>query len=98
MTLTDYAQPFSADEVAPIEHHIFDTERLKKRHERCIELLEALRSLHRRKSWMIESIGGFAGVFPETRRKYVNRVDTLNRCIKRMEQRYNQEMWDLYNR
>lgn len=98
MTLTDYAQPFSADEVALIEHHIFDTERLKKRHERCIELLEALRSLHRRKSWMIESIGGFAGVFPETRRKYVNRVDTLNRCIKRMEQRYNQEVEKLIKR
>lgn len=98
MTLTDYAQPFSADEVALIEHHIFDTERLKKRHERCIQLLEALRSLHRRKSWMIESIGGFAGVFPETRRKYVNRVDTLNRCITRMEAAYYREVEKLIKR
>ena len=54
----------------------------------CIEILEGIMYFEQRKKHRIESIEGFAGTFPELRRKYVNDIDTINRCIKRLEQRY----------
>ncbi len=92
MTLTDYVMRFSEAEVPAVKHTIFDVDRIEAQHNRCIELLEAIHDLHRRKTHVIENIEGFIGTFPESRAKCVNRVDTLNRCITRMEAAYYREV------
>lgn len=58
------------------------------KHQMCIEILEGMKYFESRKKRVIENIEGFAGTFPELRKKYVNDIDTINRCIKRLEQRY----------
>ena len=61
---------------------------LVDKHQMCIEILEGIMNFEQRKKHRIESIDGFAGTFPELRRKYLNDIDTIDRCIKRLEQRY----------
>ena len=92
MTLTDYAQPFSDAEIPAANHTIHDVERLKKQHERCMELLDAIRSFQVRKQLKREHIEGFAGTFPALRARYVNDIDTLNRCISKFEAMYYAEV------
>lgn len=98
MNLANYVTPFSDAEVPAVKHTIFDTDRISGQHNRCLELLEAIHDLHGRKRRVIESIEGFIGTFPESRAKYVNRVDTLNRCITRMEAAYYREVEKLIKR
>ena len=98
MNLANYVTPFSEAEVPTVKHTIFDVDRIESQHNRCIELLEAIHDLQRRKSRVIENIEGFIGTFPESRAKCVNRVDTLNRCITRMEAAYYREVEKLIKR
>jgi hypothetical protein len=58
------------------------------KHKKRGELLEAIESFYRRKDIVSESINGFAGTFPSLRKKLDNRIDTINRCIKRFELAY----------
>jgi hypothetical protein len=92
MEILDYAIPFRSDEVPHVSVPTFNVDMLKARHERCIEILEAIESFRNRKKRLIENIGGFGGIFPELRKKYVNNVDTVNRCLKRLEAKYYREM------
>lgn len=62
------------------------------KHQMCIEILEGIIHFKQRKKHKIESIKCFAGTFPELRRKYENDIDTINMCIKRLEQRYKRVM------
>lgn len=58
------------------------------KHQMCIEILEGISKFEKRKNRRMDSIDGFAGTFPELRRKYENEIATINRCIERLEQRY----------
>jgi hypothetical protein len=40
----------------------------------------------------INSINGFAGTFPDLRRKYLNQVNIRLKCIKRLYLRYNKQL------
>lgn len=86
--LSNYAKPFKESEVLNVGLANFSSRSLIDKHQMCIEILEGIMHFEQRKNHRIESIGGFAGTFPELRRKYVNDIDTINRCIKRLEQRY----------
>lgn len=60
-----------------------------KSHERSVEILEAIQSFKHKKKFIVEcSIGGFAGTFPRLRAKYENDVDTINRCIMKLYNKY----------
>ena len=53
------------------------------------EILEAIQSFKHKKKFIVEcSIGGFAGTFPRLRAKYENDVDTINRCIVKLYNKY----------
>lgn len=56
-----------------------------KKHERCIELLEAMRTFKNLINLNRGSINGFPGTFPELRRKYLHRIDIQERSIARLE-------------
>lgn len=62
---------------------------LINKHQTCIEIIEAIMHFERRKKHIVESIESIAGTFPDLRRKYVNDIDTINRCITRLQERYN---------
>lgn len=61
---------------------------LIKKHLTSIKILEGIQIFERRKQNKFESINGFAGTFPALRKKMLNEVDTINRCIKRLQSRY----------
>lgn len=65
---------------------------LIKKHERAVEILEAIQSFEKRIELNKESINGFPGTFPQLRQKYENRIDTIQRCIKRLYRMYNSLM------
>ena len=65
-----------------------DYRSLIDKHQVCIEILEGIMHFEQRKKHRIESIEGFPGTFPELRKKYINEIDSIDRCIKRLEQRY----------
>lgn len=86
--LTQYVKKFKESEVENVSLANFDVKDLIEKHEKAIEILEAIEHFKRRKKMSIEMINGFQGTFPRLRAKLVNRVDTINRCIKRLEERY----------
>lgn len=86
--LSNYVKPFKENEVPNVGLANVSSRSLIDKHQMCIEILEGIMHFEQRKKHRIESIEGFAGTFPELRRKYVNDIDTINRCIKRLEQRY----------
>ena len=87
--LSNYIKPFKESEVPNVVSANVSNRSLIEKHQMCIEILEGIMHFEQRKKHRIESIDGFAGIFPELRKKYVNEIDTINRCIKRLEQRYN---------
>lgn len=87
--LSNYVKPFKESEVPNVGLANVSSRSLIDKHQMCIEILEGIMCFEQRKKHRIESIEGFAGTFPELRKKYVNDIDTINRCIKRLEQRYN---------
>ena len=87
--LSNYVKPFKECEVPNVGLANFSSRSLIEKHQMCIEILEGIMHFEQRKKLRIERIEGFGGTFPELRRKYVNDIDTINRCIKRLEQRYN---------
>lgn len=86
--LSKYVKPFKENEVPNVGLANISSRSLIDKHQMCIEILEGIMHFEQRKKHRIESIEGFAGTFPELRRRYVNDVDTINRCIKRLEERY----------
>lgn len=69
---------------------------LINKHQMCIEILEAIMHFENRKKNIAESIESIAGTFPDLRRKYVNDIDTINRCITRLQERYSRVYNGLY--
>ncbi len=61
-----------------------DINRLIQKQERGLEILIAIKEFKRRIEFNEDSIAGFPGTFPRLRDKYLNNIDTLERCIKRM--------------
>jgi len=61
---------------------------LIRKHESCIEILEAVKyfegSVIRIEMW----VNGFASTFPELRRKNLNKIEIYRMCIERLYQRY----------
>jgi hypothetical protein len=87
--LKNYIKPFNESEVSVHTYdNINDINGLIDEHQMCINILEAIKSFHNRRKQNIDNINSFSGTFPELRRKYVNNIDTINRCIIRLEQRY----------
>jgi len=86
--LSNCVKPFKETEVPNIGLANISSRSLINKHQMCIEILEGIMHFEQRKKQRIESIEGFPGTFPELRKKYVNDIDTINRCIKRLEQRY----------
>ena len=90
--LSNYVKNFKENEVPNFGLDNVSSRSLIDKHQMCIEILEGIMHFELRKKYRIESVEGFAGTFPELRRKYVNDIDTINRCIKRLEQRYQRVM------
>lgn len=64
---------------------------LIKKHERQIEILEAIQQFERKRKAKIENIEGFGGQhFPSLKKKWENDVDTINMAIKRLYKKYEQ--------
>ena len=90
--LSNYVKPFKENEVPNVGLDNISGRSLTNKHQMCIEIIEGIMHFEQRKKHRIESIEGFAGTFPELRRKYINDIDTINRCIKRLWQRYQRIM------
>jgi hypothetical protein len=86
--LQKYVKPFTESEVPDMGCSIKNSRAIIDKHQVCIEILEGIQYFEQSKKHKIESIEGFAGTFPELRRKYVHEIDIYNRCIKRLEQRH----------
>jgi hypothetical protein len=87
--LLNHVKPFKDSEVPDLGLSNINGNSLIDKHQMCIEIVEAIMHFQLRKKHLIQSINGFGGSFSELRRKYVNNIDTINRCIKRLEERYN---------
>lgn len=82
--LQNYVIPFTEKEVET-KHPFVNTAKHIKKHEECIKILEAIQDFEKRRAMKIQNIQGFGGTFPRLRAKYVNDVDTINRCIVRLQ-------------
>ena len=58
------------------------------KHEKAIEILEAIQSFYRKIKLKQDSINGFAGTFPRLKANLLNDIDTLEKCIKRISDNY----------
>lgn len=64
--------------------------KLKKKHERSLELIEAINTFNKRLAWHTALIDSeFYQTFPDLIRKYTHRIDIINRCINRLTESYN---------
>jgi septation ring formation regulator EzrA len=59
-----------------------------KLHERCLEILQAIQSLKVRRQCNRDSLNGFQGTFPSLRRRLENNIDTLDKCIIKLNNKY----------
>ena len=66
-----------------------NTKTLIDNHQLCIEILEGISHFQSSIRLKKESLNGFAGTFYELRIKYAHNIDIYNRCINRLNQRYN---------
>ena len=58
------------------------------KHERCIQLLDAIKRFERRKQSKIESLNGFAGTFYPLKISLQNRIYIIELCIERLKNNY----------
>jgi hypothetical protein len=91
---TNYIKPFNENEVKDRGLSNICRRSLIQKHEKSIAILDAIMRFERRKKRFIESISGFSGTYPNLRVKYVNNIDTINRCIKRLEKSYKRILMD----
>tara|TARA_R110002020_G_scaffold288718_2_gene504198 strand:+ start:367 stop:582 length:216 start_codon:yes stop_codon:yes gene_type:complete len=57
-----------------------------------LEIQEAIESFENRIELTQESIDGCAGQFRELRDKYTDRIDTYERCIDRLNERFSKRL------
>tara|TARA_R110002110_G_scaffold107847_11_gene269758 strand:- start:170 stop:385 length:216 start_codon:yes stop_codon:yes gene_type:complete len=60
-----------------------------------LEIQEAIEFFERKIEWAEESIDGFLGQFKELRDRYTDNIDTYERCIDRLNQRFNKQLLTL---
>lgn len=58
--------------------------RIIKKHERLIQILESIKSFEKRIDNNIESLNGFAGTFLSNKKKYINDIDTQKKCVTKL--------------
>ena len=58
------------------------------KHEKAIEILEAIQSFYRKIKSKQESIEYLGCNFPTLKAKWLNDIDTLEKCIKRISDNY----------
>jgi len=90
--LKQYVTPFEESETPTKAIDEFDLESEIERHDKAEKILQAILSFRNKKKAIISHIEGFGGTFPRLRAKYVNDVDTINRCINRLHSRYKKVM------
>jgi hypothetical protein len=61
---------------------------LINKHQKCIEILEAVQTFEMLIKSAQENIDGFCGTFPELRKKYKHNKEIYQMCINRLMQRY----------
>jgi hypothetical protein len=60
--------------------------------ERLTEILNAIDAFERRIDLDKGSLDGFPGTFPRLRAKYLNDIDTREKCIEKMWKLYKKEL------
>lgn len=60
------------------------------KHERCIQILDAIKRFERRKQSKIESLNGFPGTFYTLKVSLQNRIYIIELCIERLKHNYKQ--------
>jgi hypothetical protein len=68
---------------------MIDTKELIAKHEKSIAILEGIQHFKSMIKHYNDSINGFGGLFGDLREKYTDKIDTYNRCIERLYNRYN---------
>jgi hypothetical protein len=64
--------------------------------ETCVKIVEGIRLFKRLIESQQESLDGFQGTFPELRRKLIHRIEIYQKCVQRLEQRYEKAVAGLY--
>lgn len=74
-----------------------DTEKELERLETCTKIVEGIGYFKRMLKSGQESLDGFQGTFPELRRKLVHRMEVHQKCVDRLQQRYEKAVAELYS-
>lgn len=69
--------------------------KLRDLHQECIEIIEAIDSLSRKRNRLTTYVNGFAGTFPELRNKYLHQIDIADRATKRLKQRHDKKIIEI---
>jgi hypothetical protein len=72
--------------------HQTNTTRLLADSERLVEIADAMKSMELRYICTVESAEGFAGTFPELRRKYERRAEIQKMAYQRLRQAYRKQL------
>ena len=73
------------------------TDLLIEKHNKAIEILEAINGFEKRKELVNDSLNGFPGTFPELAKEYKNRLVVLDMCINRMQEKHIRLMESINN-
>jgi hypothetical protein len=89
MNLSRYTRKFEESEVKAhtLSENIKTLLIKNQQRENILEAIDFL--LNVKKKSRIESIEGFAGTFPELRRKAIHDIDIIHRTVTRLHERYN---------
>jgi hypothetical protein len=68
---------------------LLNTKGLITKYEKSIAILEGIQHFKTMIKHTNNSINGFGGSFRDLREKYMDKIDTYNRCIERLYNRYN---------
>ena len=71
---------------------------LKERHETALDILDGIAAFYRRISVAEENIATYKQIFNWNYKDEENRLDTLKRCVVRLERRYNKVMAQIITR
>ena len=59
-----------------------------EKHLKSIKIIESIEFFEQKILRRKESVKEYTGVFPELVKKYINDIDTLERCIRRLKKSY----------
>jgi len=90
--LETFVSPFKEEETPNQVRGDIDVASALEKLEKAKEILEAIETFKERKYISIDGINGFVGTFPRLRAEAINRIDTYNKCINRLYERYEKLM------